>query len=79
MWQRWTTQCTFYPKKSRTDYGIEQNVVTLCPDCHHDYDNGFFRDEIENCIRQYLKSKYGEIWNEQDLVYNKWKNFKFNK
>jgi len=66
-------------RRSQGGLGVPENVVTLCPKCHHDYDNGFYRDEMENYIRQYLKSIYGASWNETKLVYNKWNGFKFNK
>ena len=59
--------------------GIEENVVTGCFKCHHDYDNGFKREEIENIIRKYLKSIYGDSWSEEKLIYNKWKEFKYSK
>ena len=66
-----------YIRRSQGGLGIEQNVVTLCPKCHEDYDNGKFREEIGKVIKEYLKSVYGASWCETDLVYNKWKNFKF--
>ena len=57
--------------------GIEQNVVTLCIQCHSSYDNGFTREYSGKRIKEYLQSKYKD-WNEKDLIYNKWKGFKFN-
>ena len=66
-----------YKRRSQGGLGIEQNVVTLCLRCHEDFDNGFKREEIENYIHDYLKSIYGTSWCEEDLIYNKWKNFKF--
>lgn len=51
--------------------GIPENIVTLCPECHEDYDNGFKREEIGNYIREYLKWKYGQNWNEKKLIYKK--------
>ena len=52
--------------------GIEQNVVTLCPVCHNNYDNGFYREQIGAVIREYLLEKYYPNWNEEDLIYKKW-------
>ena len=60
-----------YVRRSQGGLGIEQNIVTLCLKCHNDFDNGLKRKEIENIIKEYLKSKYPE-WNEKDLIYNKW-------
>lgn len=68
-----------FKRRSQGGLGIEQNVVTLCNDCHEDFDSGFYREQIETIIREYLKSVYGTSWNESDLVYNKWKDYKFNK
>lgn len=68
-----------YKPRSQGGLGIEQNIVTLCLKCHHDYDNGILREKIGNYIREYLKSIYGAMWNETDLLYNKWQGFKFNK
>lgn len=62
-------------RRSQGGLGIEQNIVTLCPICHNNYDNGFYRQEIYNIIAEYLKGIYGATWCERDLVYNKWKDF----
>ncbi len=51
--------------------GIEQNVVTLCMDCHHKYDNGNSRASIGYKIQSYLNACY-ENWNEEDLIYKKY-------
>lgn len=65
-----------YIRRSQGGLGIEQNIVTLCTECHHNFDNGFYREQIGAVIREYLKSIYGLNWNEKDLIYNKWINFK---
>ena len=51
--------------------GIEQNIVTLCPACHYDYDNGFKRKTYGEKIEEYLKTYYGDTWNKKDLIYKK--------
>jgi hypothetical protein len=80
LWKRKrNSQCSLRPKESTDGLGIEQNVVTLCPKCHEDFDNGFLREKIGNYIREYLKSIYGATWCESELVYDKWTGFKFNK
>ena len=68
-----------YIPRSKGGLGIEQNVVTLCTEltenkCHRKYDFGTEEERklIGSIIREYLKSKY-ENWNEEDLVYKKWK------
>lgn len=59
-----------YIARSHGGLGIAQNIVTLCLECHHQYDNGIYRKKYKKLIEAYLRSKY-EDWNEQDLVYKK--------
>lgn len=61
----------FIPR-SAGGLGIEENILTLCPQCHADYDNSARRKEIREELREYLKSKYSE-WNEENLIYKKWR------
>lgn len=64
-----------YIRRSQGGLGIEQNIVTLCQKCHHDYDNGQYRQMYGEIIRDYLQSIYKD-WNADDLIYDKWKDFK---
>lgn len=59
-----------YIPRSQGGLGIEQNIVTLCPSCHNDYDNGFKRKEIRQILKDYLSSKYKD-WDEKKLIYRK--------
>ena len=38
--------------------GIEENVVTLCYQCHYDFDNGSKRKEYGRIIKDYLDMYY---------------------
>ena len=60
-----------YIRRSQGGLGIEQNVVTLCQQCHDDFDNGSKRAENGQMIQDYLKACY-KNWDEQKLYYNKW-------
>lgn len=51
--------------------GIEQNIVTLCGECHDEYDKTTHRKAIRDEIRQYLITKYGEEWKEENLYYKR--------
>ena len=51
--------------------GIEQNIVTLCTNCHRRYDQSTEREELKEIIKNYLMSKYAD-WNEKDLIYKKY-------
>lgn len=61
-----------YIPRSSGGLGIEQNVVTMCADCHHEYDNGSMREVYGKEIREHLQKHYPG-WSEADLVYNKFK------
>lgn len=84
VWERDNHHCIFcgspyampnahYISRSKGGLGIEQNVVTLCQNCHHNYDNGKSK-QVSDCIRDkikhYLMRKYKD-WNEKDLIYRK--------
>ena len=62
--------CHFIPR-SKSGLGIEENIVTLCTNCHRNFDHTDFRPEYRNYIRAYLQTKYPN-WNEESLVYRKW-------
>ena len=54
--------------------GIEQNIVTLCPECHFQEDFGQDTKLYEDYIENYLKGIYGANWNKENLIYRKWRN-----
>ena len=60
-----------YIRRSQGGLGIEENIVTLCPKCHHDFDNGFRREEIGGIVRKYLERKYPDF-PDRNRVYNKY-------
>lgn len=49
--------------------GTSYNLVSLCVDCHDDYD-GDKRNEMRPYFEEYLKSCYSD-WNENKLIYQK--------
>lgn len=60
-----------YISRAQGGLGIEKNVVTLCPECHREYDQTEARPEIKDELQKYLCSRYPN-WNETDLIYKKW-------
>lgn len=56
--------------RSQGGLGIEENIITLCPECHRLYDNSPMRRSIREELRRYLKSKYKD-WDEKKLYYKK--------
>lgn len=62
----------FIPR-SKGGLGIEQNVVTLCRECHRRFDQGD-EDDMDYCggiITSYLMEHYPD-WNPKDLIYRKY-------
>ena len=41
-----------YLSRAHSGLGIEENIVTLCMKCHHNYDNG-----KDKCVKQAIKGK----------------------
>lgn len=50
--------------------GIEENGLTLCPRCHHLYDQTTERTRLREYFREYLMDNYPG-WNESKLYYRK--------
>lgn len=61
-----------YISRAHGGLGIEENIVTLCINCHNRYDNTSLRSVIKEYLKNYLQIKYYG-WNEEKLVYNKWR------
>lgn len=59
-----------YIARSHGGLGIEENILTLCQNCHRKYDQSTKRNEMKDFFRDYLKSKYPE-WDETNLIYRR--------
>lgn len=59
-----------YISRAQGGLGIEENVLTLCPDCHRRYDQTTERAEMRAFFREYLMDHYPD-WNESKLIYQK--------
>ena len=61
-----------YIPRSRGGLGTERNVVTMCMDCHRQYDNGSHgeRAAMEKTVRKYLQGCYPG-GKEEELIYRK--------
>lgn len=62
-----------YISRAKGGLGIEENIVTLCQDCHHNFDNGKSKEvsqAIKSVIEAHLKHFYPE-WGNTLLTYKK--------
>lgn len=56
--------------RSQNGRGIEENILSLCWECHMKYDQSTEREEMKEFFKDYLKTKYPD-WDEEDLIYKK--------
>ena len=59
-----------YISRAHGGLGVEENILTLCPKCHHRYDHTTDRAILKPFFGRYLKERYPE-WDESKLVYQK--------
>ena len=69
----WNFANSHFVKRSHLGLGIEENIFTACPTCHHDFDDTPKRKFLLPLAKSYLMGKY-DYWNENMLVYKKWGN-----
>lgn len=60
-----------YISRAQGGLGIPENIVTLCIDCHHKFDQTDHRKEYKEFIKNYLSKVYKD-WDESKLVYKKY-------
>ena len=59
-----------YISRAQGGLGREENVVTLCADCHRRYDQTADRPALRARIADYLRGQYPG-WDEMPLTYRK--------
>lgn len=59
-----------YIPRSQGGLGIEENTLTLCWDCHLQYDQSENRPKMGAFFKAYLMSKYPN-WDEEKIIYKK--------
>lgn len=84
VWERDNHQCIFcninvpvscanahVVSRAHGGLGIVQNIVTACPKCHHELDNGKNRKNYLSILGFYMRNLYGDDW-QNNVVYKKW-------
>lgn len=62
--------CAHFINRAQSGLGVEENILSLCPDCHYRYDQTTDRAMLKPYFERYLKSHYPD-WNEENLYYKK--------
>lgn len=62
--------CAHYISRAQGGLGREDNILTLCPECHRRYDQTTDRAKLQPFFERYLREHYPN-WNEENLVYKK--------
>lgn len=68
--------CAHFISRAQSGLGIEENIVTLCDDCHRIFDkvSSERSEEIREAIYAHLASIYGaEKITKEHLTYSKWR------
>lgn len=69
-------------RRSQGGMGIEENIVTLCPQCHYSLDEGLYmrrlaplgiktQQQVQNIVEDYMREKYPG-WTREKVKYRKW-------
>ena len=56
--------------RAKGGLGIEENIVTLCQNCHYNFDMTDMREHYNEYIENYLKKKYPN-WDKENLIYKR--------
>lgn len=59
-----------YISRAQGGLGIEENILTLCPECHRAFDQGIGRHKMRAFFKHYLSIRYFG-WAEEKLIYRK--------
>lgn len=57
-------------RRSQGGRGIEQNVVTLCRQCHREFDEGKDRKILTKIVMNYIRDLYPD-WTKEKVTYHK--------
>lgn len=72
----WQFSCSHFVKRSQGGLGIEENIVTACPECHSRYDGSWEHSKMYEYTEKYLRKFYPDL-DVNKLKYNKWEGFKY--
>lgn len=56
----------------RAAMGVVENIVTLCPNCHRELDEGKNHEMLMSVVVEYIKGFYPD-WTPESVTYRKWR------
>jgi len=62
--------CAHFISRGQGGLGIEENILTLCWECHLAFDQTEKYPSLKVFFREYLMCKY-PAWDEENLIYKK--------
>lgn len=62
--------CAHFVSRSQEGLGVEENILTLCPECHRRYDQTTDRERMREYFKEYLMDHYPG-WDEDQLIYRR--------
>ena len=62
--------CAHVVRRSHGGMGVEENIVTLCPECHREADEGKTAKEKQEQIAAYISRCYPG-WSREAVTYRK--------
>lgn len=62
--------CAHYISRAQGGLGIEENILTLCPTCHRQYDATPLREAYRPILARYMREHHAG-WSEENLTYKK--------
>lgn len=84
VWNRDNHQCVFCKKtvphrcanshiipRSQGGLGIPENIITVCPECHHEQDNGKNTEYYDKLAKLYIENIY-KNWEKEKVIYKKY-------
>ena len=59
-------------RRSQGGMGVVENIVTLCPNCHRELDEGKNHEMLMSVVVEYIKGFYPD-WTPESVTYRKWR------
>lgn len=59
-----------YINRSQGGLGVEENIVTVCRECHNEMDNGLLSQIYREKAERYLRGIYSD-WDRNKYIYKK--------